>query len=205
MAKLTVTTFTSLDGVMQAPGGPQEDTSGGFEYGGWLVPHFDMEMGAFMAEVFGRADAFLLGRGTWQIFASHWPKVQDPNDPVATALNTLPKHVATRTLSTVDWANSSIVRDPVAAVSELKGRYERELQVHGSAGLVRSLLAAGVVDELNLLQFPVVLGRGKRLFGEDCAPRGLELVSSQATGTGALMSRYRFVGEVRVGTVPPPQ
>jgi dihydrofolate reductase len=200
MGKLTITTLVSLDGVMQAPGGPEEDTSGGFRYGGWLVPHFDAEVGAFMSDVFDRADAFLLGRGTWQIFASHWPNVPDAETFV---LNTLPKHVATRTLSSVDWAKSTIVRDPVAAIAELKAQYGRELQVHGSPKLARSLLAAGVVDELNLLQFPVVLGEGKRLFKHDCAPQGLELISCKATTTGVVMSRHRFSGEVRQGAIAP--
>lgn len=199
MAILSVTSFVTLDGVMQAPGAPQEDASGGFTHGGWLVPHFDADMGAFMVDIFSRADAFLLGRGTWQIFASHWPHVK--GDPIANPLNALPKHVATRTLTTVDWAGSTIVRDPIAEIAVLKETYSRELQVHGSPGLVQSLLAAGVVDELNVLQFPVMVGKGKRLYHEDCAPKAMQLLASRTTGTGAVMSRYRLNGPVVVGAL----
>lgn len=201
MAELTITTFLSLDGVMQAPGGPQEDTSGDFRLGGWLVPHFDADMGAFMAGIFRRAEAFLLGRGTYQIFAAHWPRVTDPADPVARALNGLPKYVASRTLTAVDWAGASVVRDPFAALADLKARHRGEIQVHGSPGLARALLARGVVDGLRLLTFPVVLGRGKRLFGEDAAPTGFTLVESRTSSTGALMAHYRRAGEVTLGSV----
>ena len=164
MSKLTVTTFVTLDGVMQAPGGPKEDASGGFAHGGWLVPYADPGMSAFMTEVFDRADAFLLGRGTYQIFAGHWPRVTDPADPIASRLNGLPKHVASRSLDRVEWNNSSLVRDVAREVAALKERYTRELQVHGSAGLIQTLAAHDLVDEYNVLLFPVVLGKGKRLF-----------------------------------------
>ena len=136
MGQLTMTAFVTLDGVMQAPGGPDEDRSGGFAHGGWLVPHVDEDMGRIITAIFARADAFLLGRGTYQIFASWWPKVTDPKDPVASALNRLPKHVASTTLKSVDWQGASLVRgEVVPAVADLKRRYPREIQVHGSPGL----------------------------------------------------------------------
>lgn len=141
MSKLTITSFLTLDGVMQAPGGPDEDTSGGFRHGGWLVPYADADMGAFMVEVFARADAFLLGRGTYQIFAGHWPRVTDPADPVAGALNRLPKHVASKTLETAEWNSTTLVRDVGREIASLKARYPRELQVHGSHGLCQTLIA----------------------------------------------------------------
>src|SRR3712207_877477 len=163
--KLTVTTFQTLDGVMQAPGGPEEDPSGGFEHGGWLVPHADAEMGAFMDETFRPAEAFLLGRFTYETFAAHWPKVDAADDPVATKLNALPKYVASRTLRDEDltWQGSSLLGGDVpAAVAELKARPGGELQVHGSAGLVQTLLHHELVDELRVLTFPVVLGADRK-------------------------------------------
>ncbi|HEY3444825.1 MAG TPA: dihydrofolate reductase family protein [Myxococcales bacterium] len=202
MAKLTMTTFLTLDGVMQAPGGRQEDTSGGFTHGGWLVPHVDEQFGAFMSEVFGRADAFLLGRGTWQIFAGWWPKVTDPADPVATALNRLPKHVASRTLDRADWSGSTFVRDVAGEVPQIKERYARELQVHGSPGLAQTLLQEDLLDELNLLVFPVALGGGgKRLFGSGTVPTAFELMASRTTGKGVVISTYRRSGLPSYGTV----
>ena len=194
MSKLTVTTFVTLDGVMQAPGGPGEDPSGGFTQGGRVVPS-QPEGGKYMAEVFDRADAFLLGRGAYRIFARHWPRFTDPNDPIASRLNTLPKHAASRTLEKVEWRNSTLVRDVVREVPELKKRYPRELQVHGSTGLMQTLLA-DIVDELNLLTFPVMLGSGKRSRGTGpgqrrwCTPaRGPPAPGSSSPPTGAAESR----------------
>jgi dihydrofolate reductase len=200
MSKLTLTTFLTLDGVMQAPGGPPEDTSGGFTHGGWLVPYFDPEMGQFMSEVFDRVDAFLLGRSTYQIFAGHWPRVTDPKDPIATRLNQLPKHVASRTLDKVEWNGSSLVRNVVGEVAELKRRYEHELQVHGSAGLAQTLIEHDLIDEYNLLFFPIVLGSGKRLFGTGTVPAALELQSSRTTSTGVIMASYRRAGRPKYGS-----
>jgi dihydrofolate reductase len=199
VSKLTITTFVTLDGVMQAPGAPQEDRSGAFDHGGWLPPHVDADFGAFMTEVFDRVDAFLLGRGTYEIFAGHWPRVTDPNDPIATRLNALPKHVVSRTLARAEWNNSSVVRD-VAEIAGIKRRYERELQVHGSAGLVQSLVAHDLVDEMNVLTFPVILGKGKRLFEGGALPTAFELVRSRITGKGVVIGSYRRVGRPSYGS-----
>jgi dihydrofolate reductase len=200
VSKLTITTFLTLDGVMQGPGAPTEDPSGGFEHGGWLVPYADADMGAFMTEVFDRADAFLLGRGTYQIFAGHWPRVTDPNDPIASRLNGLPKHVASTTLDRVEWNNSTLLRDPVGEVAALKGRYARELQVHGSAGLAQALVARDLVDEMNLLVYPVVFGKGKRLFGTGGIPTAFELSRTRLTGKGVVIATYRRTGRPAYGS-----
>jgi dihydrofolate reductase len=147
MGELTLTTFLTLDGVMQAPGGPTEDTSGDFPYGGWLVPHADADMGGTMVEIFSKVGAFLLGRGTYDIFASHWPSVTDANDPIATKLNNLPKYVVSRTRSAFDWNQSSHVEHVVKEVEGLKARTSGELQVHGSAGLAQTLIQHNLIDE----------------------------------------------------------
>jgi dihydrofolate reductase len=200
MAELTLTTFLTVDGVMQAPGGPGEDESGGFPHGGWLVPHADAVMGETMDAIFARADAFLLGRGTYDIFAAHWPRVTDAGNPVAVALNALPKHVASRTRSRFDWNASHHVADVVAEVLALKARYTRELQVHGSWGLCQTLIEHDLVDEYRLLVFPVVLGTGKRLFGSGAVPTTLSLVSSRTTSTGTVVNVYRRAGGLRTGS-----
>lgn len=201
--KLTVTTFQTLDGVMQAPGGPEEDPSGGFEHGGWLVPHADAEMGAFMDETFQAAEAFLLGRFTYETFAAYWPQMNDPDDTVATKLNTLPKHVVSRTLRDEDltWAGASLIGDDVVArVTELKAQPGGELQVHGSAGLIQTLLENELVDELRILTFPVVLGSGKRLFGEGTVPAGVKLTDTRTTSAGTVISVYAVEGRPGYGT-----
>jgi dihydrofolate reductase len=201
MGTLTVTTFVTLDGVMQAPGGPDEDRDGGFAHGGWLAPHFDDDLGRFMAEVFANADAFLLGRRTWEIFAGYWPKVTDPADPIAGPLNRLPKHVASRTLERVSWPGSTLVRDAASEVAALEARYARELQVHGSGGLVQTLLAGELVDVLRLIVFPVALGTGKRLFGEGTMPAVFALEAARTTSRGVVVSTYRRLGRPSYGTV----
>jgi dihydrofolate reductase len=200
MAKLTMTTFLTLDGVMQAPGGPAEDPSGGFGYGGWLVPFFDEGMRSFMLQVFERADAFLLGRTTYQIFAAHWPRVSDPSDLIARKLNTLPKHVASKTLDRVDWHGSSLLSDVVAALPKLKNRYARELQVHGSAGLAQTLLEHDLVDEYHLLVFPVVLGTGKRLFATGALPATMKLLETRTTESGTIIASYARAGKPKLGS-----
>jgi len=200
--KLTTTTFVSVDGVMQGPGGPEEDRSGGFERGGWLVPHFDDETGQFMDQVFRRVDAFLLGRRTYEIFAGSWGKMADPGaNPVAVGLNTLPKYVASTTLKDPEWANTTVLSDDVAsAVRELKAQPGRELQVHGSGTLVRWLLDNDLVDELNLVVFPVIVGDGTRLFPDKGLDTALELVESRTTPKGVMIQVYRPAGRPEYGT-----
>jgi dihydrofolate reductase len=201
MAKLVVTTFVTLDGVMQAPGGPDEDRSGGFEHGGWLAPHFDEEDGAFMVEVFDRAEAFLLGRKTYEIFSSYWPHVTDEGNPIASGLNSLPKYVASSTLEKADWHNSTVIRDVPAEVEALKRELDGELQVHGSGDLIQTLAAHRLVDTFNVLTFPVVLGTGKRLFPEGATPAGLRLAGSRTTGSGVVIASYDVAGSPEYGTV----
>ncbi len=199
MADLTITTFLTLDGVMQAPGGPTEDTSGGFAHGGWLVPYMDQDMMDIVEGIFEKADAFLLGRGTYDIFAGYWPNVTDEQDIVARKLNTLPKHVASHKLKTVSWSNASLVHDVAADVKALKARYANELQVHGSPGLAQTLIAHDLIDEFRLLVFPVIVGGGKRLFGKGAGPAAMSLVSTKATSTGAVLQIYRRAGALKTG------
>ncbi|MGW4314285.1 dihydrofolate reductase family protein [Streptomyces sp. NPDC004491] len=202
MAKLTLTTFVSLDGVMQAPGGPDEDTTGGFEYGGWMVPFADDGLGAFINEVFDRSGAYLLGRRTYDIFSSYWPEVTDPQDPVAARLNTLPKHVVSRTLTEPEWENTTVVRGDVPAeVARLKEQTaEGELQIHGSGTLAQFLLAHGLIDEVNLIVHPVYLGRGRRLFADGGESTAFELTGARTTGSGIAIHTYRPAGRARFGT-----
>ncbi len=201
MRPLVVTEFTTLDGVVQAPGGPDEDTSGGFPHGGWLVPFFEDTLGAQMGAWFAGVEDFLLGRGTYEIFAAAWPQAPD-DDPIAVALNTRTKHVASRTLTSLDWSGARLVEgDVVEEVGALKGQDGGELQVHGSPGLVQTLLRADLVDELRLVIAPVVLGEGKRLFGEGAVPRSWRLTASSTTPTGVLLCTYRRGGEVVTGAM----
>jgi dihydrofolate reductase len=200
--RLTVTTFVSVDGVYQGPGGPDEDRSDGFDRGGWLVPHFDEATGGFMDEVFRKADAFLLGRRTYEIFAAYWPNVTDPQDPVATRLNTLPKYVASSTLRSSAWQGTTILSDDVpGAVARLKEAPGRELQVHGSGRLVRTLLEHDLVDELRLVVFPVIVGAGRRLFPDAGVATGLRLVETRTSGSGAAIHVYQPTGRPEFGTV----
>jgi dihydrofolate reductase len=201
MAKLVVGTFVTVDGVMQAPGGPDEDREGGFEHGGWLVPHFDDELGVFMDGLIGRADALLLGRKTYEIFAGWWPNQPD-DDPMAAKLNGVPKYVASRTLTSVDWANTTLLEgDAGGAVAKLKDELDGELHVSGSGDLIQTLLRDDLVDELQLIVFPVLLGTGKRLFGDGTIPTGLELVESRTTPAGVALQTYRRTGKPEYGTV----
>jgi dihydrofolate reductase len=195
-------TFLTLDGVMQAPGGPDEDPSGGFRHGGWLVPYFDETIGEVMTEWVARAGAFLLGRRTYEIFAGSWPNSTDPADEIAVALNTRPKFVASRTLETVEWNNSFLLEGDVAEeVAKLKAQDGGEIQVHGSGELLQTLLRHDLVDTLRLWLFPVVLGTGKRLFGEGAIPGGFRLVDTRLATTGAVLHVYERAGDLRYGEV----
>ncbi len=197
---LTATMFLSVDGVYQGPGSREEDTSGGFDRGGWLVPHFDEQTGVFMTEVFERPDAFLIGRRTYDIFAAAWPKSTNSADPVATKLNSLPKYVASRTLKDPSWANTTVLDGDVAqAVRDLKARPGNELQVHGSGRLLRFLLEHDLVDRLNLLVFPVLVGAGERLFPERGLDTTLVLEASRTTPSGVQISTYRPAGRAEYG------
>jgi dihydrofolate reductase len=193
--------FVSVDGVVQGPGAPTEDTSGGFDRGGWLVAYADDVFATQIAEWFTLAGAFLLGRHTYEIFAAHWPRVTDPADPVAAGLNTLPKYVVTNTLSTVDWSGSSIIGgDVFGQIRALIDEPGDELQVHGSPTLVRFLLAEGLLHELRLITFPVVVGAGRRLFPESGPAVALDLTSSDTTTTGATIQVYEPAGPARFGS-----
>jgi len=203
MRPLVVTTFVTLDGVMQAPGGPGEDPSGGFSYEGWLVPFFDEAMGEQMTAWFAGVQDFLLGRTTYEIFYGSWPKMIS-DDPVSQALNFKKKYVASRTLTSVEWETAELLQGDVGdAVRKLKAEDGGELQVHGSAGLIQTLLREDVVDELRLVVFPVALGEGKRLFGEGTIPRTWRLATNATTPSGALLLSYQRVGEVETGSVGP--
>jgi dihydrofolate reductase len=195
MRKLVVGTFVTLDGVMQAPGGPNEDREGGFQHGGWLVPYFDDKFGGIMTDWTVRAGAFLLGRKTYEIFAGSWPNATDPGDEAATALNTRPKYVASRTLEKVDWNNSFLIKGDVAEeVAKLKAQEGGEIQVHGSGDLLQTLLKRDLIDTLRIWQFPVVLGTGKRLFGEGTIPLSFQLVDTQLAPSGAVLHVYERAG-----------
>ena len=200
MAELTLTTFISLDGVMQAPGAPNEDTSGGFPHGGWIFPLADDDFGKTVVDIFARADAFLLGRVTYDIFAAYWPKVTDPNNLIASKLNALPKFVASRTRCSLEWHNTALIKDVVKDLPGLKQRFPRELQVHGSCGLAQTLIRHDLIDEYRLLTFPVTLGMGKRLFGSGTVPASLKLIRSSVTSTGVVISIYRRGGPLRTGS-----
>ena len=193
MRILAVNTFMSLDGVMQAPGGPEEDPTGGFTHGGWGAPYFDEEMMEAVAE--STPYELLLGRGTYEIFAAHWPYDEGP---IADHLNGTRKHVASRTLTQVDWNNSTLITGDVAEyVAALKREDGPEIQVHGSPGLIQTLLEHDLIDEYRLWIFPVVLGAGKRFFGAGTMPGAMSLTSSKATKTGVTINTYARAGEVK--------
>jgi dihydrofolate reductase len=198
MRKLVVGMFVTMDGVLQAPGGPDEDRDGGFQHGGWLVPYLDKMFGESMAAWTKRADAFLLGRKTYEMFAASWPNSPDPDE----VLNIRPKFVASRTLDKVAWNNSHLLKGDVAQeVAKLKAQGEGEIQVHGSGNLVQTLLQHDLVDTLRIWQFPVVVGAGKRLFGEGAIPRSFRLVDTQLNTTGAVLHVYERAGGLKYGEV----
>ncbi|AQS66731.1 dihydrofolate reductase family protein [Streptomyces pactum] len=201
MGKLVLTTFLTLDGVYQAPGGPREDTRDGFAQGGWSVPYGDEDFGRFVDEVFGRVGAFLLGRRTYDIFAAYWPKITDPADPVASKLNALPKYVASATLTDPDWAGTTVLGGDLAKeVTALKERTDGELQVHGSGALAGSLLALDLVDTVHLLTFPVVLGAGRRLFAQGALPTAFRHTGGRVTGAGVSIQSYDLAGRPEYGS-----
>jgi dihydrofolate reductase len=196
MASLVVGTFLTLDGVMQGPGGPDEDRSGGFAHGGWSVGYWDSAMGEIITEWTARAEALLLGRTTYQIFAGHWPHVPE-DDPVGAVLNRIPKYVASTTLGSADWNNTALLGGDVPrAVAALKDAGDGEIQVHGSHGLLQTLIEHDLIDEYRLWTFPVLLGSGKRLFDAGTIPTGLELIDSTTSSTGVIVCRYRRAGDV---------
>lgn len=192
--KLTTTTMVSVDGVMQGLGDADEDRRGGFERGGWAMPLFDQEAAAELGRIYARADTFLFGRWTYEVFAGSWGAMKEipPDNPVAVALNTRPKYVASNTLTNPKWADTTVLSgDVAAAVRDLKARPGGEVQVHGSGKFVRWLLDNHLVDEINLLTFPVVLGQGTRLFPDAGPDTALELVESRSTSGGMVIRVYR--------------
>ena len=200
MARLTLTSFLALDGIMQAPGGPNEDPSGNFQHGSWLVPQFDTDMGLIMLDIFTRASAFLLGRGTYDIFSAHWPGITDPTDLVAAKLNSLPKFVASRTQNHFDWAHTKHVADVTKEIKTIKSQFEGELQVHGSCGLAQTLVEHNLIEEYRIFIVPVALGTGKRLFNSFSSPLGFELMGARSLTNGVTYNVYRPTREFRTGS-----
>ena len=198
--KLTARIMLSVDGVYQGPGGPDEDRRGGFERGGWVAPYADAEGWQLIISGFERADALLLGRKTWEIWEPYWPH-HDQGDPVSHGINVLPKYVPSTTLTDPTWQNTHVINGDVeAAIRELKAKPGRELQVHGSGGLLRWLLERDLVDELDLWLFPVVVGDGLRLFPERGQTHDLTLVESRSTPSGVTIQTYRPAGRATFGT-----
>jgi dihydrofolate reductase len=204
--ELIVTTFVTMDGVMQGPGGAEEDTSNGFDQGGWMVPFIDQDFGEIVDAWFARADEFLVGRTTYERMFPYWSQLTDPEELGVTGrqLNNLPKHIVSRTLRSPQWANSSVLDgDVVEAVKALKDKPGGELQVHGSAQLVQTLNPHNLVDEYRLLVFPVVLGTGKRLFGDGTVPTAFKTVQNRTTSTGVVALTLRPTGTPPKGEVHP--
>lgn len=213
MRDLIAPAFVTLDGVMQAPGGPDEDPSGGFAHGGWAVNHWDETMYGAMGELLASPFDLLLGRKTYEIFAAHWPHVgegarderggtaSDVDDPAAAALNSARKYVASRTLDTVTWNNSVLLEGDVAdAVAKIKAEDGPDIITQGSSDLLQTLLGHDLVDEFRIWTFPVVVGPGKRLFGNGTTPSGMQLVDSKTSSTGVVMATYRRAGGVDHGS-----
>jgi dihydrofolate reductase len=200
MRKLIASTFVSLDGVVQAPGGLDEDPTQGFALGGWTFPYWDEVMGQSMSGFDGNDRELVLGRKTYEIFEAHWP-YQPAEDPTAKSLNAAKKHVASRTLKTLSWNNSSLLSgDVIAAISALKSQNGHDLQMIGSGNLIQTLQAAALIDEYNVWIFPVVLGRGKRLFETTAKPSAMRLMTSQVSTTGVLLTTYVPAGAVQLGS-----
>lgn len=201
MRKLVVLTFLTLDGVMQAPGGPEEDPSSDFKYGGWGVPHFDDFLGEVMADQMGHPFELLLGRKTYEIFATYWPHQDEGTNPVALALNSARKYVASHSRLTLEWRNSTLLQgDVIEEIRKLKAATGPELQVHGSGNLIQSLLQHDLVDELWLKIFPITLGPGKRLFSEGTLPSAFVLRDSKTSPKGVIVASYERAGDVETGS-----
>ena len=199
MRKLAVNTFLTLDGVMQAPGGPEEDGSLGFELGGWSVNYWDDQMGQVMGETMGKPFDLVLGRKTYDIFAAYWPHASEEQG--AKPLNDATKYVASRGTPTLSWDKSVLIEgDAAEGVAALKKEEGPELQVHGSGNLMQTLLQHGLVDEFRLWIFPLVIGSGKRLFSDGTVPAGLRLVESKVSTTGVVMCTYEPAGEITTGS-----
>jgi len=200
MRELIVNTFVTLDGVMQAPGGPEEDSEGSFDHGGWSFGYWDEQMQSKMGELMGKPFDLVLGRKTYEIFASYWPDHAD--EPGAEPLNKATKHVASTTLKQLDWENSQLIEGDVpAGVRALKEQDGPELQVHGSGNLIQTLLQhEGLIDEFRVLTFPLVLGKGKRLFDGGTIPAGMEVTSSETSSTGVVMATYRPGAAIKYGS-----
>jgi len=200
MRRLIASTFASLDGIMQAPGGPEEDPTGGFALGGWMFGYADESMDISTAGFDGKDRELVLGRKTYEIFDAYWP-YQAAENPIAKTLNAARKHVASRTMTTLGWNNSTLLQgDVVSAITALKAQPGFDLQMIGSGNLIQTLQAASLIDEYNVWTFPVVLGRGKRLFGETAKPSSLRLVRSRVSTTGCVMSTYVPTGDIAPGT-----
>ncbi len=200
MRKLIASTFVSLDGIMQAPGGPEEDPTGGFALGGWMFGFADESMDISASGFDGKDRELLLGRRTYQIFEAYWP-YQPDDHPIAKTLNAAKKHVASRTLTKLHWNNSTLLHgDVIPAIAALKAQPGLDLQMIGSGNLIQTLQAASLIDEYNVWTFPVVLGRGKRLFSETAKPSALRLVRSQVSTTGVVMSTYVPGRDIRLGS-----
>lgn len=198
MRKIRLASFLSIDGVMQGPGGPEEDTTGGFAFGGWVWPHFDEVSGGLMGEAMGEDYDLLLGRRTYEIFAAYWPTM---DDDIGRTFNAIDKYVVSGPETPMTWAHSHRLEgDVVEAVRALKASGERDLLIQGSGELVQTLLAAGLIDELTTLTFPIMLGRGKRLFDDAASPHSWMLEKSVASSTGVVVNRYRLAGEVQTGS-----
>ena len=200
MRKLIVLSFITLDGVMQAPGGPEEDPTGGFKYGGWTVGYWDDFLGSVMGGQMAKPFDLLLGRKTYEIFAAYWPYAKS-GDPTAGKFNSAKKYVASKTLRNLDWSNSMLVKgDTVQEIIKLKEQTGPELQVHGSGNLIQTLLKHDLIDEFRLKIFPITLGTGKRLFGEGTIPAGLKLVDGRTSTTGVIIATYERAGVVKTGS-----
>ena len=201
MRKLVVLEFISLDGVMQAPGGPDEDPSGGFSRGGWIAPYFDDDLGGMATKQLNGPFAILLGRKTYEIFASYWPSA-DARNPFTGPFNSAKKYVASRTLQKLDWSNSELIKGDVAKeIKKLKEQAGPELHVYGSGNLLQTLLKHDLVDELRLKIFPITLGSGKRLFAEGALPARFDLIESGISKKGVIVATYARAGDVKTGPI----